>query len=113
MCCRGGSQTDSAFELPDGNVIEVCVRVRVCARVLARTCVRACVQPGSERYRCAEALFNPSLIGIDARGIHELAHEAILKVWACVHKRARACACVRAHVGVCASAGLVSWVPLV
>eukprot|EP00966_Prymnesium_polylepis_P222285 5142794-Prymnesium_polylepis.3 len=32
----------------------------------------------SERFRCAEALFKPDLLGYDSLGLHQLVHEAIL-----------------------------------
>ena len=34
---------------------------------------------GNERFRCAEVLFNPSLIGLESRGIHELIFNSIMK----------------------------------
>jgi actin-related protein len=33
----------------------------------------------SERFRCPEAMFQPSLIGVEAPGVHELIHDAIMK----------------------------------
>ena len=45
------------YELPDGQIITV----------------------GAERFRCAEALFQPSFIGNDSEGIHKLAFESIMK----------------------------------
>jgi len=44
------------FTLPDGHVIQV----------------------GSERFRCAEPLFQPSLIGMDIPGIHYLTYKSIV-----------------------------------
>ena len=52
----GPSSVASAYELPDGRVISV----------------------GSERFRCAEVLFRPSLAGSDAPGVHELVHRTIM-----------------------------------
>lgn len=46
------------FQLPDGKAI---------------------VAAGSERFRCPEALFQPSLLGKEAPGIHELTSQAITK----------------------------------
>lgn len=34
---------------------------------------------GNERFRCAEVLFRPSLIGLDSMGIHELLYTSIMK----------------------------------
>merc|ERR1712232_233013 len=48
---------EKPYELPDGNVITV----------------------GSERFRCPEALFKPSLIGLEAVGVHETTFNSIGK----------------------------------
>jgi actin-related protein len=48
---------DKPYTLPDGQVIEV----------------------GSERFRCPEALFQPSLLGLEAGGIHETVFGSIMK----------------------------------
>jgi len=48
---------EATYELPDGNVITV----------------------GSERFRCAEVLFQPHLIGKESNGIHETTFETIMK----------------------------------
>jgi len=45
------------YELPDGQVISV----------------------GSERIRCAELLFKPSLSGLEASGIHHLAYQSVMQ----------------------------------
>jgi len=49
------SNVEKPFELPDGSMIVV----------------------GTERFRCTEALFQPSLIGREHKGIHELTFECI------------------------------------
>eukprot|EP00798_Chlamydomonas_sp_ICE-L_P007905 gene7905-1117_t len=51
------SALDKVYELPDGNQITV----------------------GSERFRCPEVLFDPSLVGQEAKGIHHLVYETIQK----------------------------------
>jgi len=48
---------EKEYELPDGNTITV----------------------GNERFRCAEVLFQPNLIGKEANGIHETTFESIMK----------------------------------
>merc|ERR1719502_1292532 len=48
---------EKPYELPDGNVITL----------------------GSERFRCPEALFQPSFIGKEAGGIHEMIFQSIMK----------------------------------
>ena len=50
------STVDKQYELPDGNVITV----------------------GNERFRCPEVLFQPSLVGNEAGGIHVLVHRCIM-----------------------------------
>merc|ERR1712060_724018 len=47
---------EKSYELPDGNVIQV----------------------GAERFRCPEVLFQPSLIGKEAQGIHDCTFATIM-----------------------------------
>ena len=51
------SEKEKTYELPDGNIITV----------------------GSERFRCPEVLFQPSLIGKEAAGVHETTFQSIMK----------------------------------
>eukprot|EP00419_Tripos_fusus_P063283 CAMPEP_0172927736 /NCGR_PEP_ID=MMETSP1075-20121228/217620_1 /TAXON_ID=2916 /ORGANISM="Ceratium fusus, Strain PA161109" /LENGTH=336 /DNA_ID=CAMNT_0013789005 /DNA_START=42 /DNA_END=1050 /DNA_ORIENTATION=- len=52
-----GSDNEKSYELPDGNIITV----------------------GSERFRCPEVLFQPSLVGKEASGIHDTTFQSIMK----------------------------------
>ena len=50
-------ELEATYELPDGQLITV----------------------GNERFRCPEALFQPSFIGLDMPGLHESLYNSILK----------------------------------
>jgi len=51
------SEKEKTYELPDGNIVTI----------------------GSERFRCAEVLFQPSFIGKEASGIHDTTFQSIMK----------------------------------
>jgi actin-related protein len=55
--CAQSAEKEKTYELPDGNIITV----------------------GSERFRCPEVLFQPTLIGKESHGIHETTFHSIMK----------------------------------
>jgi actin len=58
------SEVERSYELPDGEVITV----------------------GSERFRCPETLFDPSLIGLESLGIHSATYNSIMKCDVAIRK---------------------------
>jgi actin len=42
-------------------------------------CVAQVITIGNERFRCPEVLFNPSMVGMEANGIHDTTFNSIMK----------------------------------
>ena len=56
-CTSSSASSNQSFELPDGNTITV----------------------GSERFRCAETLFQPAFAGLELDGVHTTLYNSIMK----------------------------------
>jgi len=54
---ESNADLEKSYELPDGQVMQI----------------------GAERFRCGEVLFNPSLIGKEYSGVHQLTYDSIQK----------------------------------
>merc|ERR1712146_615568 len=51
------AESEKTFELPDGGLVTL----------------------GSERFRCPEVLFQPSFVGKESSGVHEIVYQSIMK----------------------------------
>lgn len=54
----------------------------LCVVGIEAACTVCCMQVitiGNERFRCPEVLFNPSMVGMEANGIHDTTFNSIMK----------------------------------
>ena len=54
---KSSTSLEKSYQLPDGQTVNI----------------------GNERLRCSEALFRPSLVGVESSGIHETVYKSIVK----------------------------------
>ena len=68
------SSLDKSYKLSDSQIRHKSRSVTPLTRPLVDT-----ITIGNERFRCPEALFQPSFLGMESAGIHEMCYDSIMK----------------------------------
>ena len=68
------SSLDKSYKLSDSQILHKSRSVTPLTRPLVDT-----ITIGNERFRCPEALFQPSFLGMESAGIHEMCYDSIMK----------------------------------
>ena len=71
-------EVEKQYTLPDGQVCFNLPHTHSRTTTLISNTVQV-ITIGSERFRCPEALFQPSLLGMESQGVSELVYNAINK----------------------------------
>ena len=68
------ARLDKSYKLSDSQIMHESRSLTPLKRALVDT-----ITIGNERFRCPEALFQPSLLGMESAGIHEMCYDSIMK----------------------------------